>query len=858
VSPTVLGLEPLAPGRLRLSSVLWFYRARLRSRWVPELLAIAGVAMGVALVYATQVASTSSAGSVRALNDELVGGSQIQLLARGFADLPQSRYEGLAALPGVARSAPILQVPGSVTGPRGEHAVTFTGADPRVIKLRGKLLRGLSGGDAAQQEAVVLPERVAKAIGVGMSDLVRLQIGGRAIIHPVAVANRDNIGELADTSLAVVPIAYLQRLARTGRRVTRVLIETRPGHEAQVRRQLERLAVGGGADVRPGDHEARLFGAAIAPTLRASALFGSLGALAGWLLAVCALLVTAVDRRKLALQQREQGYRPSHTVLTLLVDAAVVGAVGTAVGLAAGEALSRQGFHADIDLLSGAFPVIDQRVVTAQSVAVAAAAGMLAATFGVLMPVAGLVKASVRWPGRRCRAPRVADAVAWRVSVALGLGLAGLAAAAAIATWAPERAAAGLVVLALALVLLVPATLAGAIAALDWVAARRPSLSAVMLGLHPLTERRERVRVVAITTTVAVAVFAATALRGGQANLDAGLGDVARGLSDGATLWTSTEGAGGVAGTIPFSPVAARPLTQGMPGARVALYRAGLLDVAGRRAWVAGPPAEVARPLPARQVLEGDEATANARIRAGGWVAVSRGIADDLALGVGDRLVVPTPRPLTLRVAAITTNLGWAAGALVMNATDVARGWGGPSIAAIQVRTRPKTSLDEARWQLVETLGARSPLRVETAAQRADRQSAAGRQSLSRVRQVSALTLLAAVLAATIAMTGLLWQQRGLIAARKRQGLLTGLLWRSLVVEAAVLLGVGALLGGALGLLGQVLCTRGLRALTDFPVADQLRPGVAAGCIGLTVATALLVVLVPGYRLARGEPAWRG
>jgi hypothetical protein len=81
-------------------------------------------------------------------------------------------------------------------------------------------------------------------------------------------------------------------------------------------------------------------------------------------------------------------------------------------------------------------------------------------------------------------------------------------------------------------------------------------------------------------------------------------------------------------------------------------------------------------------------------------------------------------------------------------------------------------------------------------------------------------------------------------------------MWRSLLGETAVLFGVGAVAGGVFGLLGQLLCTRGVQVVTGFPVVDGLRLGVAATTVGLVIGAALLAVLIPGYLVARARPSW--
>jgi putative ABC transport system permease protein len=831
------------------------YLVRLRRRWVAELMAVLGIAAGVALLYAASVASTSLSAPARALNQGIVGNSQWQLVARGGATMPEDLYDRIVALPGVRRAAPVLQMPGNLIGPQGQAGLTFFGADPRVVKLRGRLLQGFNSTDAARQEALVVPSPVADGIGITFGDDARVQIAGRALTLPAVVAGRKQIGALVDTSIALVPLDYLQRLAHTGPRVSRILVEADPGRVGEVRDELRRIA-GSGLDVRTADYESRLFDTAAQPTDQATLAFSVLSALVGWLFAACALLVTAVDRRKMANQQRLQGVRPLSRLVTLLVDAAVVGIVGTLLGLATGEVLSRIGYSSDVSFLSGAFPIGDPRIVTWQCVAIASVGGLLAATIGVLAPVREVVFATLpralRRPGKASQNPdeRHRGPMPW-------VGAACLIAAVVILVASPGAVIAGLVLLGLALMMVLPAALAATISGLVSLNRRmhNPS-SAVEVALQHLKTRRWRPRALAITATGAVAVFGATALQGARQNLQTGLDQITV-LTAPAGVWAAPPGAGSTLGTAPFQPRAAKTLAQ-LPAVRsLSLYRSGLLDIAGHRAWVVGQPADVRDPVPPNQIVSGDVNTVQRQLRNGGWATLSRALADGLHVDIGQRFTLASPRPIALRVAAITTNLGWSSGAMVINATDMQRAWASDEISGYHARLAPGVTPTEGQRQITAALGPAGALRVETASQRADRQRAVSRAGLARLRQITLLTLIAAVLAMGAAMTGLLWQHRALVAHLKVHGPRTALMWRILLIETSILFGTGAILGAVFGLLGQLLGTKGVEVVTGFPVVVALRPGIALATVGLVVGAALLVVAIPGYLVARVRPAWR-
>ena len=733
-------LPPLpAPGRVRLRNVLSLYWVRLRDRWLQELLAIAGIAVGVALLFASQVANTSLSGPVQQLTRGIVGNSQLQVVARGPDGLPESAFDEIAALPGVRRAAPILQAQANLVGPRGDQAVTLFGADPRIVRLRGSLLQGFSADDASQQQALVLPTWIARKLGARFGDTIRLQIAGRTVRAQIAVAGRSEIGVLNDTTIGLAPLGYLQRLTGLRDRVSRILVEAEPGAVAAVDRELRRVARGR-FDVTPADHEAQLFDKAAEPISQATTISSVVSALVGFLFAFCAMLVTVASRRALAIDLRLDGYTPRRVVGVLLLDAAVLGVVASAIGLALGELLSERGFGTDVSYLAGAFPLGDQRIVTASSVLIAVGGGMLAAALGVLAPLRGVVFARV--PERDANGT-VAEAHSRAAVVMPAAGIACLLLAMVITAAAPDIALVGLIALGLALVLLVPTMLAGVIGALAWLSAHRSRVVvSVQLALPQLSAPEWRARTLAIATTGAVAVFGAVALQGARLNLQDGLFGVAPGLNESADLWVLPQGAGDLFGTTPVPATEIGALKR-VPGVReVARYRAGFLDIADRRVLVFGPPADAATPVPVAQVREGDRSTLAARMRSGGWATVSRALADDLHVGVGDRFVLPSPVPTTLRVAAITTNLGWTGGAVFLNADDYARAWRTQAIGAYEVRLTPGVDPEVMRARVAAALGPASAFRVETRAARSTRQQEVIGSGLTRLRQVASLNTL--------------------------------------------------------------------------------------------------------------------
>ena len=144
---------------------------------------------------------------------------------------------------------------------------------------------------------------------------------------------------------------------------------------------------------------------------------------------------------------------------------------------------------------------------------------------------------------------------------------------------------------------------------------------------------------------------------------------------------------------------------------------------------------------------------------------------------------------------------------------------------------------------------------METRSQREQRLRATSRQGLSRLTQITSLVLIAAVLAMATAMGALIWQRRPLLADMKVDGFDKLVLWRSLLMESALLLGVGCSIGALFGLCGQLLLSHALAVVTGFPVVTSVSALVALGSFLAVTSVAVAIVAVPGYLAARVRAA---
>ncbi|HWY90854.1 MAG TPA: FtsX-like permease family protein [Solirubrobacteraceae bacterium] len=835
---------------MRLSNIAHLYVVRLKARvvLVQELFAVLGIAVGVALLFASQVASTSLNGSVAQLTSGVVGQSTYQLKARSPRGFSEALLGEVRGLPGVRAAVPVLEAQASLTHLHKSQSIDLIATDPRDVRFTGRLLRHISAEQLARGHVLALPAPIASRLGVGPLEAVRLQVGARVVHALVGVElTARSIGPLVDSPIALAPLAYAQKLTMMRDRITRLLVQTQPGAEREVHAGLVRLAAGR-LNVEPADYEATLFNQAAAPVDQSTQTFAAICALVGFMFAYCSMLLTTDRRRGLIRELRHSGATRWETVKTLLFDALVLAAVASLVGLVLGDLLSILAFNSPPGFLSFAFPIGSQRIVTWESIFIAVAGGTLAACVGVLTPMRDVwVRA------RRDDIFRERLSFSGRTAGMLAGGCACLGVATIIFFAEPQSAVVGIIALIVALLLLLPLLLDLIVA--GFARMQRPlGMGAMTLAIVELGSSKTRARSIAVAATAAIAVFGSVTIQGARSNLQGGLNRSFHGIASVADLWVAPSGAQNLFATIPFPGVATSALAH-LSGVRsVSPYRGGFLEYGGRRIWVFAPPATAPSPIPESQLVTGSLALANARLRTGGWAVISKTLATQHHLHIGQAFILPSPRETMFRVAALTTNLGWPPGAIILNGEDYARAWESPDPGAYNVMLASHASPPAVRREIQVALGPTSGLTVETATQREQAQQASSRQGLGRLTQIALLVLVAGVLATATVMGATVWQRRRRFARMKVQGYGGRTLWLALICESALLIGTGCLIGACLGVYGQLLLSQALVTVTGFPIVFSTNALTALASFVVVTIVAAACTAIPGYRAAGVAP----
>jgi putative ABC transport system permease protein len=836
---------------MSLRNLWWFYWGRVRARRVQELFALVGIAAGVALLFAVQTANQSLSASALQLTEGLTGSAQFQLKARDARGFPERLVDQVESIDGVDAAAPVLEFPANAVSGAREQSVTLLAADPRLARMGGRLVRDYTDERFADLQAVVLPTGVARTLHVDFGGWITLQASGRRQRVPVAnVVGASRVGAVADSPLVITSLPYAQRLTGLSGRVTRIYVTVDPARTAHVERSLEAVA-DGQIDVLPADFDAAVFDNLAMPNDNSTSLFAGISALVGFLFAFNAMLVMARERRGVIAELRLAGYRARTVVQVMLFDAAVLGAAASALGIALGTALSRFVFEPEPGYLAIAFPVGTGRVVEPVTVALAFGCGLLAAVAAAMVPLIGAYRSLDPMDAIRDdaldRGGRATTRPGWMLAA---FALACLLVTTLVLALAPEAALAGMATLVAAMLLTLRPALGAAVAGLDRLRSRvRSVVPTIAVGELMAASTRS----VAIAAIAAIAVFGTTAIEGARGDLQRGLDPNARELSGVTDLWVSARGASNLLATTPFDADAVTSRIATTPGVEsLTPYRGAFLDTGDRRMLVIAPSGRARTPIPPTQLVEGDLHQATERVRRGGWAVASEAIVREQGWRLGERFRLRSPQPITLRLAGVSTNFGWSPGALVVNADDFRDGWDSDEVSAVQVALTPGTDPAVAQRAVAAALGDGAPFQVQTAAQREQSFRATTRAGLARLQQIAALLIGAAALAVAAATAAMIWQRRRLLADHKlSNGISAMSLWKALLLECVVLLGVGSAVGAAFGLFAQQLLDRALKTVTGFPVEYSVGVTGALASLALVTVITLVIAAVPGGLAAR-------
>lgn len=305
--------------------------------------------------------------------------NRLELTLAGFLPREGDVVKSLATTPGVARAEAGLTVGAQATGPAGSVDLALSVVDPRSPVWHPRATSGSAAGDG-----LLLAEKAARDLGVGVGDRVRLRHpraeGGR-VTSGITTVRVMGVHENPIRAFAYLDVSQAPRFGLAGITNTVAIVPA-----AGVRQDtLERALFGqpGIASIRPAAADASALESAIGAFEAAIQMVAVITLGLALLVAFTSTSVALDERRREYATMQAFGLPPRTGLRVAMTESLVTGIAGTALGLALGL-----GVIAWITrvLLADTFPDLSAQMVLAPaSVITTVVVGIVAVTAAPLL-----------------------------------------------------------------------------------------------------------------------------------------------------------------------------------------------------------------------------------------------------------------------------------------------------------------------------------------------------------------------------------------------------------------------------------------------------------------------------------------
>jgi putative ABC transport system permease protein len=654
------------------------------------LLALAGLALGVATITAVDLATASSQRAFE-LSVGAVSGPASEEIIGGPAGLDEKLYVGLAAAYPQLSLAPIVEGYVAV----GDEALDLVGIDPLAsagLPAQEGVVPAVAGAPLAElgrwltePGTVVMASDTAARLGLAPNVPFELEVSGKPV-RAVSIAH--TTGSAGTETLLLTDIAQAQEWLGLVGRLTRIEIGIPAGPTGEAALGRLRAALPAGARLEAVSERARTnleMTRAFTTNLRAMSL---LALLVGLFLIYGAVSFAVLQRRRTLGILRALGATRAQLLSLIAVEAVVLGCAGALLGLAAGTVLA----HALLLLVSRTINdlyfvvAVTAVALTAATVTKALCAGVLTALAAALVPAVEAAHAQPQLGLRRS----ALEARATGLSRALLPASAALAVAAGLLTLTSDRSLlagfAALFMLLLSVAALTPALLGWCARSAAPLVGARSAVVRLALADVAASLSRTGVAVASLGMAIAAMIGVSVMVASFRESLREWLSSTMR-----ADIYVTAPGPGFARPERRLDPQVVTALLA-VPGVEqaTASRRVGVASAAGPITLDAvslGPGSRAGIPLAA-----GDAARAWRRFDEGA-IFVAEPLAFRLRLEPGAHLVLTTATGArAFEVAAVYREYGNDRGAVLLDRRFYRRWWGDDAVTSLGLNLSPGTS----------------------------------------------------------------------------------------------------------------------------------------------------------------------
>ena len=838
----------------------------LRQHGLRTTLTAAGVAAGVAMVFSIGTMNAVLVDAMHSTATPFVGRAALQVGASSPGGLSDSLPGVLAHVPGVTAAVPVLEVRSQMSGRRGSRGVFVLGVTPGIAAIAplNETRARVAVGPSPDGQGVIVSRALADILGVSVGDAVGLEAPGGVVSERVtAIVSSAALDRINGGMVAMMSLPTAQTVFDRASRIDTVLIVAQSHTPiAPLRAAITERVGGAGLVTTPADTP----GASnqnVNPFILLTDTLGFIALFVALVLVFNTMSMAMAERRHELSMARAFGAAPRQLFGAVAVEAAILGAAGTVLGLITGGLLAGVLVHVAGHAYRTVLPIDapTRTVLHSTPLLLAAGAGLAVALLGALVPALRALRAAP------IEALRPVASYEWRRPteggpgpILAGGGAALLAAGVALlalvrdASPPPALAASAVGAILGGVTLLIPTAVPVAARLAASVLSRGGGTVGRLAG-DALRANPKRTAFTAATLILPLAMVVSLGTAFGSAQ--AKFARLARNLVA-TPIIVSADSFVGYTASQPL-PDTDQAILATVPGVRAVLGSQNtFLTVTGRQSILYAIPLRAAEqaqvPNAVRDPnLSPDPAKFRARLIRGD-IAVSRLAARNHHLHPGSALQLPTPAgPHTFTVAAVFDDLA-AEDSYYLDRDTYRALWRDNGVFRFAIVPDGPTPIPTLVKRITDAVNAaRIPAQIETRAQ-ATRQLETGLAqifSLARAIQLAALIVATLSLAST-AFTTIL-ERRWTLGLQRTLGMSRRQIARSLLLEAAAIGLVGSAGAVVIGLALGVLLVRVFAAGAASPLPITLPWTLVAVCATAGVSISIAATLYP-RRLARRAP----
>ena len=845
-----------------------------RRRPLQSLFFVLGVAIGVAMIVAIDLAN-GSAQRAFTLGTETVTGRATHQIFGGPSGLDEQVYTRLRTELGYRLSAPVVE--GYVRAPQLDaQPMRLLGIDPLAdAPFRSYLGTSngiMSGADfltpmMVQPNSILLSTAVAERYGLKSGDPLVVGVGnGEQTLTIVGLlAPTDDLSRRALDGVLITDIATAQEvLGRVGKLDRIDLIVAEEGAKSTI------AAIG--ALLPPSariETAAARTGAVNEMTAAFSLNLTALSLLAlvvGMFLIYNTVTFSVIQRRPVIGTLRALGMTRTEIYLLILLEALVLGLIGTLLGLVLGVLMGRGAVQLVTQTVNDLFFVVAVREIELPlfTLLKGGVIGIFAALLGAALPA--YEATSVAPAGALKRSDiedRARQALPWLSVGGVLLLLLGLALL--IPEWNLIVAFMGLFAVILGGALLTPLLTLGMMQGVAWLEGQRLGIIARMAPRTVIRSlSRTAVAVAALMVAVSVIIGVGVMIGSFRNTVEAWLEDVLQ-----ADIFISPPSLSGSQLVATLDPTLAAKLSA-LPGITKLATNRTVEVVALLTPPAAGSDGVVEATTPIRLVVLSDDlagADRNYRSASGDWqatwqavvgggVIINEPMANRFDLTVGDQIAIQTDQGVQ-NFPIVGVAVDFDVRPVVTLYDPIYRQfWDDSAISAIALFVAPGVDVEEKVNEIRATFGSEQSLLVRS--NRGTRQGA-----LEVFDRTFAITVALQLLATLVAFIGILSTLMSLQLERSREiGVLraTGMtrrqLWRLSMLETGLIGSSAGLIAMPMGLALAIILIYiiNLRSF-GWTLEMQMQPGEFGQAFLVALGAALLAGIYPAWRMGQMQPA---